>query len=139
MALELLSLPIAALVILLGHELGHAVAALCCGYRRLTLKLSWRHGGSGTVCIGEPVTPGRLFVIAIAGPLASFLQAAWTWHLAMSVEAGAFIEGRLDLLVFSAAAMGVVNLVPMRIGALVSDGLLAFAALYAHLRETTLE
>lgn len=60
------------------HELGHAAAARLLGYRP---RIELHAMGGTTLWGGAPVTPGRRFLVSLAGPAAGLAVGAMTWAI----------------------------------------------------------
>ncbi len=92
------------------HEIGHTLTAVRLGHpvRRITLHFL----GGASELESEPRTPGREFLIAVAGPVLSLLLGLGTLVIARSMGAGT-VPGFLMLeLAVANLAVGVLNLLP---------------------------
>ena len=114
--LSLLLVPLFTILLIfsiLAHEYGHALTARAFGIETEAITL---HALGGVAKIkGEPRTPGQEFLVAVAGPLVSFLMAAL--FLAMSVAAvvvglPGMSASVLQFLMFSNLALGIFNMLP---------------------------
>jgi len=92
------------------HELAHSLVAKSrgLGVRSITLFI---FGGVSNLA-GEAKKPSTEFVIAVVGPLTSFVIAAVVFAIARATSLGASGEAVLGYLVFINVALGLFNLVP---------------------------
>jgi hypothetical protein len=103
------------------HELGHGIAAALLTDRPIKIEVDLV-GGLCRVGGGSSITVGAWMLIVAAGPAASWLQAlVATWLTSMAAP-GTFLHGVLGILAFCGYCAGIINLVPMRVDDMHTDG-----------------
>jgi hypothetical protein len=109
------------LVTTLIHELGHGIVGALVTKDRVKIEINL----VGGLCrLGEHsrVTLGSYMLIVAAGPAASFLQGLVSaWLLDMTAR-GTFEHGFLAIMTFLGFAAAILNLIPMKVDDLHTDG-----------------
>ena len=95
---------------LLAHELAHALVARRSGVRVAGITL-WLFGGVSRLD-GEPASAGAEALIAIVGPITSFVVAAVALGLSFAAGSAGLVAALLAWLALVNAMLGVFNLVP---------------------------
>jgi Zn-dependent protease/predicted transcriptional regulator len=97
-------------VCLVAHELSHSLVSRRKGIQVSGITL-WLFGGVSNLA-GEPSTPGDEALIAVVGPLTSFVLAAVSLVIAAVTQPWPLVEAVFGWLTFINIALGVFNLVP---------------------------
>lgn len=91
------------------HELGHAWAARGFGYRP---RIELHAMGGTTLWGGAPVTPGRRFVVSVAGPAAGLVLGALVLAV-RPADLGGHAAGAVEALLWVNIGWGLLNLLPV--------------------------
>jgi len=103
------------------HELGHGIAAALIAKEPVKIEVNIV-GGLCRLDEDSRISLGGYMLVVAAGPVASWLQgfvAAWLTGMA---DRGTFAHGTLAIMAFLGFAGGIINLVPMKVDDLHTDG-----------------